>query len=132
VRRGGDALFVLAAALAARVPLVAYAGTRFPPADDGSFYQVVAGRIAQGLGYTWLWPDGAVTFAAHYPVGYPALVGLFYAVFGSHPVVAMALNAALGAAAAVSAHRLAAASGAERRGALGAGLAAALLPGLLF
>jgi 4-amino-4-deoxy-L-arabinose transferase-like glycosyltransferase len=128
--RPRDAWFVLLLALAARIPLVAFAATRFPPVDDGSFYQVVAARIAAGQGYTWLWPDGAVSYAAHYPVGYPALVGLLYALFGSHPGVAMAMNALFGAVAAVAAHALAG-TVAARRGALLAGVLAALAPGLL-
>jgi 4-amino-4-deoxy-L-arabinose transferase-like glycosyltransferase len=126
----GDALLVALLALVVRVPLVAYAAERFPPADDGSFYQVVAGRIAEGLGYTWLWPDGAVTYAAHYPVGYPALIGAGYALFGPEPGVAMAINALFGVLGAVAAHALAA-SVAARGGALLAGALAALVPGLL-
>lgn len=84
-------------ALGLRALVIAWAAARVPPAADGAFYHVVAGRIAEGLGYTWLWPDGAVTYAAHYPIGYPALLGLGYALFGAKPVVAMWLNAALGA-----------------------------------
>jgi len=83
--------------LLVRLPVLAFAAKRVPPAADGRFYHVVAERIAEGHGYTWLWPDGAVTYAAHYPVGYPALVGLGYALFGAHPWVAMAQGALLGA-----------------------------------
>jgi len=64
-----DAAWLSALAFALRVLVVCWAKDRFPPADDGSFYHVVAQRIAHGQGYTWLWPDGAVSFAAHYPVG---------------------------------------------------------------
>ena len=126
-----DAWVVAALALAVRIPLVLYAAGRFPPVDDGAFYQVVAARIARGDGYTWLWPDGAVTYAAHYPVGYPALLGGVYALFGPHVGVAMLLNAAFGVLGAISAHALAARV-TERRGALFAGILAALAPGLLF
>lgn len=122
---------MLVLALAVRIPWVAYAAPRFPPADDGSFYHVVAERIARGLGYTWLWPDGAVTYAAHYPVGYPALMGVFYAVFGARPVVAMAMNAVFGALAVLAVHALASRV-ASRRGALVAAAFAAFVPGLLF
>jgi hypothetical protein len=73
---------------------VAFAAPRFPPAGDGTFYDVVARRIALGQGYTWLWPDGVVTYAAHYPVGYPAWLGGLYRVFGPHPGLAMLLNLA--------------------------------------
>jgi 4-amino-4-deoxy-L-arabinose transferase-like glycosyltransferase len=125
-----DAWIAASVALVARIGAVVWASTRFPPAEDGRFYDVVARRIAQGLGYTWLWPDGAVTYAAHYPVGYPALVGGAYAIFGERPVVAMALNATLGAAAAFAVHRVAA-TGATRRGAALAALAFALHPALV-
>jgi len=114
-----------------RLLVVLWAKDRFPPADDGSFYHVVAQRIAHGQGYTWLWPDGAVTYAAHYPVGYPALLGLAYAAFGSQPVVAMLVNAVLGAVAAFAAHRSVLRC-ASRGGALVAALLLALHPGLIF
>jgi hypothetical protein len=129
--RLGDALAVAALAALARGLVVLWAVGRFPPAEDGHYYQVVATRIARGLGYTWLWPDGAVTYAAHYPVGYPALLGAVYAVFGPRPGAAMAFNAALGVAATFAVHRLAA-TRAARGGALVAALAFALHPGLVF
>jgi len=117
-------------ALLVRLAVVLWAAHRFPPVMDGDFYHRVAQRIAAGLGYTWLWPDGAVTFAAHYPVGYPAMMGAVYALFGPHPGAVMALNAALGALAAVAVHRLAALAG-TRRTAVIAGLLVALHPGLV-
>lgn len=83
--------------LVVRLPVLLFGATHVPPAADGRFYHVVAQRIAEGHGYTWLWPDGAVTYAAHYPIGYPALVGLGYAALGAQPWVAMALGAVLGA-----------------------------------
>lgn len=126
-----DAAWLAGLALALRALLVVWAKDRFPPADDGSFYQVVAERIAQGQGYTWRWPDGVVTYAAHYPVGYPALLGLAYALFGSHPGVAMAVNAALGALATFAAQRVVARQGTRRQAFL-AGALLALHPGLFF
>jgi len=128
--KASDAWVAAAVALVARVATVVWASTRFPPAEDGRFYDVVARRIAHGLGYTWLWPDGAVTYAAHYPVGYPALVGAGYAIFGEEPAVAMAINAVLGAVAAFAVHRVAAPS-ATRAGAMLGALAFALHPGLV-
>ncbi|MEO7037259.1 MAG: glycosyltransferase family 39 protein [Polyangiaceae bacterium] len=113
-----------------RLGLVFWAKDRFAPADDGSFYHVVAQRIAHGAGYTWLWPDGAVSYAAHYPVGYPALLGLVYALFGSRPAVAMVANAVLGAFAVFAGQRAVALRG-TRRQALLAGLLLALHPGLV-
>lgn len=92
-----EAAWLFALALALRLAVVVYAASRFPPADDGTFYHAVATRIAQGLGYTWAWPDGVVTHAAHYPVGYPALMGGAYALLGASPASAMVLNALFGA-----------------------------------
>jgi 4-amino-4-deoxy-L-arabinose transferase-like glycosyltransferase len=126
-----DALWLAVLALAIRGLVVLWARNRFPPADDGIFYHVVARRIAHGSGYTWLWPDGAVSYAAHYPVGYPALIGLGYALFGARAVVAMGINALLGAFAAFAAQRVAVRR-ASRGAALIAGLLLALHPGLVF
>jgi 4-amino-4-deoxy-L-arabinose transferase-like glycosyltransferase len=127
-----DAVFVAAVSLAVRLAVVVWAAGRFPPTADGRYYHQIATRIAEGHGYTWLWPDGAVTYAAHYPVGYPAMVALGYAVFGAKPVVAMTTNALVGAAAAVAAWSL------LRRGtsrgarlALAGGLAVGLHPVLV-
>jgi hypothetical protein len=117
--------------LALRFGLVAWGADRFPPAEDGRFYHAVAARIAEGHGYTWLWPDGVVTHAAHYPVGYPALLGLLYALAGPRPVVAMALAAVLGALAILAVHRMVA-SVASRRAAAIAALLVALHPALIF
>lgn len=117
-------------ALLVRLAVVVWAGPRIPPIDDGRFYQIVADRIARGLGYTWAWPDGVVTYAAHYPVGYPALLAPFYALFGAHPVVAMLVNALLGAASVYAVHRLVAVNG-SRLGALLAALLLAVHPALV-
>jgi hypothetical protein len=123
---GGWACFGLA--LLARLAVVAWAGSRIPPTADASYYQRIAERIAEGHGYTWLWPDGAVTYAAHYPVGYPGLLApLFYA-FGNAPAVGMIANAVLGAFAALAVHRALAGHG---RAATVAGVLVALHPGLL-
>ena len=128
--RNGDGWWVALGALAIRVVIVWWAADRIPPTADGEYYHIVATRIATGAGYTWLWPDGAVTYAAHYPVGYPAAVALLYAVFGSRPVWAMLLNALLGAASVVAAHRLAG-TVASRAGALCAALLVAVHPTLV-
>jgi hypothetical protein len=125
-----DAAAIFALALALRLAVAAWACGRFPPAADGVYYERVAERIAAGFGYTWLWPDGVVTYAAHYPVGYPGALGALYAVFGASPLVAMSLNATLGALAAMSAHRLAFRAG-SRWQALAAGALVALHPALL-
>jgi hypothetical protein len=101
-----DTAFVAIAALAARFAFVGWAGTRFPATADGTYYEALARRIAHGDGYTWAWPDGAVTYAAHYPVGYPALLAGAYALAGASPVVVGLVNAVIGSVAAVGAHRL--------------------------
>lgn len=126
-----DAWLLAGFALCLRLLLVAWAASRFLPAEDGKYYQVVAWRIARGLGYTWLWPDGVVTYAAHYPVGYPAILGGLYALFGPRPALAMALNAVLGSLAVAGVYRLTS-TVATRRGAIIAGVIAAAHPTLLF
>ncbi len=100
--------------LALRLFATWWAWGRVPPGADGRFYHVVAQRIAAGDGYTWLWPDGVVTFAAHYPVGYPALIGAAYAVFGATPEVAMVVNALVGGLSVLATHRVASRLGGRR------------------
>jgi hypothetical protein len=125
-----DAWLATLAALVLRIGVVAWAARQFPPAADGRFYQVVAARMARGLGYTWLWPDGAVTHAAHYPVGYPAMLAVLYRAFSPEPFVAMLMNAVWGSVAVFAVHR-AAARGTNRGGALLAAALVALHPALI-
>jgi hypothetical protein len=129
--RRRDALLAFAVALAARLAVVVWGWTRFPAVEDGHYYDVLARRLAAGQGYTWLWPDGAVTYAAHYPVGYPAMLAPAYVVFGASAGVAMTLNAVIGAAAAYGAHRIVDGAGVPRWRPLAAGLVVALHPALL-
>lgn len=117
-------------ALSARVAVLAWANGRFPPAADGLYYHTIGARVAAGLGSTWAWPDGAVTYAAHYPIGYPALLALAYRIAGAGPSAGGALNAAIGAVAAVAAYRLTRQAAGPRL-ALGAGVAVALHPALV-
>ena len=130
-KRIRDALLVLAVGLCARLAVVLWAHARFPPADDGQYYDVFARRLASGAGYTWPWPDGAVTYAAHYPVGYPALLAAAYAVFGASTTVAMTVNAVFGAASGYAAHRLVDGPNVPRWRPMAAGLAVALHPALV-
>jgi hypothetical protein len=125
-----DGWLIAAAGLAVRLAVVAWAWERVPPIADGTYYDTLARRIGAGLGYTWQWPDGAVTFAAHYPVGYPALVGAGYAVFGAHPGIAMVLGAVLGGASVLAIHRFASADLSRGRAAFAAAWLA-LDPGLV-
>jgi 4-amino-4-deoxy-L-arabinose transferase-like glycosyltransferase len=123
-------LVVAIVALASRMGLWAWAHARFPPIADGQFYDRFARRLAAGQGYTVAWPDGVVTYAAHYPVGYPAMLALAYRLVHASPGVAMGVNALVGVLGAVAAHRLALRELSPRR-ALLAGLAMALHPALL-
>lgn len=129
-RGRADGWWVLALGAAARGAVALWATGRVPPAADGIFYHKLAERLASGQGYTWLWPDGVVTYAAHYPVGYPALLSLAYRVAGAHPAVGFWLNAALGALGAWAIHGLARRS-LGRWAALVAGLLVALDPALV-
>ena len=131
VPRWRDAWVITVLGALVRLIVVFWAAGRFPPAADGHFYHVVAQRIAAGDGYTWLWPDGAVTFAAHYPVGYPAIVGAWYWAFGPEPWLAMLFNAALGSLALIPTYWIGAEFG-TRRGACLAAMLAALHPSLVF
>jgi len=123
-------VLVGAVALLARVAAVAWARGRFPPAADGLYYHTLASRIADGLGSTWLWPDGKVTYAAHYPVGYPAILSLVYRFTGPSVVAAGVTNAVIGAAGVLAVYRLAL-QATRPRWALAAGLAVALHPALV-
>ena len=125
-----DRVVVGVIAFVSRWFVVLWAAKRIPPSADGTYYHVLATRIAEGHGYTWLWPDGAVTYAAHYPVGYPALIAGPYALFGAKPVLAMAVNALLGIAAALAVHDMLVRS-TSRALALAGGVALALHPALL-
>ncbi len=123
------ALVVGTVAIASRALFAAWAWGRFPPVDDAVYYEKLAARLAGGAGYTWLWPDGVVTYAAHYPVGYPWLLSMVYRVLGPVPSAAMVLNGVLGLLASL------AALGVLRRvvgprAALGGALAVSLEPAL--
>ncbi len=123
-------LSLSAVALAVRGAFVHWAAFRFPVTGDGFFYDTFARRLASGEGYTWAWPDGAVTAAAHYPAGYPGILALFYALFGSAVGVAMYVNVALGTVAVAASHRCALGFLSPSR-AMVAALAVALHPALV-
>ena len=128
--RWAHTLVVFIVALAVRAAITVWAHDRFPPAADGVFYERFADRLAHGLGYTTAWPDGVVTYAAHYPVGYPVLLSVVYRLFGRSMAAAMGLNALIGAMAAACAHRIALRETPPTL-ALCAGLAIALHPTLV-
>ena len=60
-------IVVLATALVSRLAVVAWAGSAIGPTADGTYYEKVARRVAEGYGYTWQWPDGVVTYVPHSP-----------------------------------------------------------------
>jgi 4-amino-4-deoxy-L-arabinose transferase-like glycosyltransferase len=128
--RARDGWLVAAVALVVRAAVVAWAWGRIPPVADGVYYDTIARRLADGQGYSWLWPDGTVTAAAHYPVGYPAMVAAAYRLFGAEPGWAMVESTLLGAAGAAAIFAFAARR-ASRRAAIAAGLAFALHPALV-
>jgi 4-amino-4-deoxy-L-arabinose transferase-like glycosyltransferase len=72
------------------------------PYSDQSVYHYEAEMLAQGRGYIDL--DGNPT--NFYPVGYPALLGASYAIFGARYVVAYGLNLVLAVVAITGAYRL--------------------------
>jgi len=69
------------------------------PVWDGHYYHFGAERIAQGLGYSEdVWVNGALEWKpwVHYPVGYSALLGGIYRLFGASLLAAPLLNVVLG------------------------------------
>ncbi len=132
-REARDPWIAAGVALVVRLAVAAWAAPRFPASADGEYFAVLARRLAEGHGYTWAWPDGAVTNVAHYPVGYPALIAAVYAALRggvSVAAAAMVVNAVVGAGAAFAAQRLVRGAG-TRAAAMGAGIAVALHPALV-
>jgi 4-amino-4-deoxy-L-arabinose transferase-like glycosyltransferase len=129
-----DSAFTIAVFVVALLPrlFVAIAWAK-EPVWDGHYYHFGAERIARGLGYSedvlahgqLLWKPWV-----HYPVGYSALLGFVYKIFGSELVVAPVVNALTGALLAVVVHRLARYYVSRERARIAAGLTA-LHPGLI-
>ncbi|MEJ7732900.1 MAG: glycosyltransferase family 39 protein [Polyangiaceae bacterium] len=100
---------------------------------DGQYYHLGARRIAAGFGYSdELLVNGVPTWHAwcHYPVGYSALLGGVYRVFGDGSRVAPVTNAVIGALLCAVVHRLARHAMTPERARI-AGLLAAFVPGLV-
>lgn len=130
----GDLAFVLALALVAFLPrlYVAIAWSR-EPVWDGHYYHFGAERIAAGLGYSEdVWLHGQLSWRpwVHYPVGYSALLGAAYKIFGSSLLVAPLLNTIFGTLLAVASYRLARYFLSTPRARVAGGLVA-LHPGLI-
>ena len=133
-RRPEDVAFSWALAMVALLPrlFVAIAWAR-EPVWDGHYYHLGASRIAAGLGYSENVVSHGVSLWkpwTHYPVGYSALLSLFYRVFGDQLLVAPLLNAVLGAATAFLVHRIALSHLGTTRARVAGGIAA-LHPGLI-
>lgn len=100
---------------------------------DGQYYHLGAKRIAAGFGYSdELLVNGVPTWHpwCHYPVGYSALLGGVYRVFGDGARVAPVTNAILGALLVAVVHRLARYAMTPERARIAA-LLAAFIPGLV-
>lgn len=105
---------------------------------DGHYYEYYARRIADGFGYT----DARIVdgvdvghASCHYPVGFSAVLGALYFLFGQKPGVIWALNALTGAAVVgcgvrLAQHAFGAGREAKARARL-AGVALCLHPGLV-
>jgi 4-amino-4-deoxy-L-arabinose transferase-like glycosyltransferase len=133
-RRADDIAFSWALAMVALLPrlFVAIAWAR-EPVWDGHYYHLGASRIAAGLGYSEdVLIGGVSTWKpwTHYPVGYSALLSVFYRIFGDHLLVAPLVNALFGAATALLVHRIALFYVSTRRARIAGGIAA-LHPGLI-
>jgi hypothetical protein len=133
-RRPEDVAFSMALGMVALLPrlFVAIAWAR-EPVWDGHYYHLGASRIAAGLGYSEdVLSHGVLVWKpwTHYPVGYSALLSLFYRVLGDHLLVAPLLNAVLGAATAILVHRIALPYVGLTRSRVAGGIAA-LHPGLI-
>jgi 4-amino-4-deoxy-L-arabinose transferase-like glycosyltransferase len=103
------------------------------PVWDGHYYHLGASRIAAGLGYSEdVMIHGAAVWKpwTHYPVGYSALLSVFYRIFGDHLLVAPLLNAVLGAGTAILVQRIALTYLGPTRARVAGGVAA-LHPGLI-
>jgi hypothetical protein len=121
---------VVCVAAWAQLVVIAWAWGRVPAIADGAFYRTLGDRLAAGLGYTWVWPDGVITPVAHYPVGLPALYALSRLWLGDPEGGAMVPIALMGTAAAAAVTDTVRRSCSERV-ALAAGLSYALHPALL-
>jgi hypothetical protein len=128
-----DALFALGLfllSLALRAAVVHAFGAE--PTWDGAFYHRGAVSIAEGNGYSEPAVIGGQPGRApwsHYPVGYSALLGAAYALFGSGERVATLVNAVVGAASAVVVFMLALDAIGRRRARI-AGALVGVHPGL--
>ena len=103
------------------------------PVWDGHYYDFGAHRIAEGFGYSDDRSENGVSVWhpwCHYPVGYSAVLAMFYRLFGASHHVAGVVNASIGAALALVTWALARRAMSELRARV-AGALVALHPGLI-
>ena len=103
------------------------------PVWDGHYYDFGARRIAAGFGYSDdRWEDGIVRWHpwCHYPVGYSAVLGAAYRVFGADLRVAAVLDASISAGLCVMTWLVAREALSESRARV-AGILVAVHPGLV-
>ena len=129
-----DVAFTLTVFLTALLPrlFVAIAWAK-EPVWDGHYYHFGAERIARGLGYSEdVLVRGVLAWKpwVHYPVGYSAVLGFFYRLFGAELVVAPVVNAVTGALLVAVVHRTARYYLSRDRARIAAGLCA-MHPGLI-
>jgi 4-amino-4-deoxy-L-arabinose transferase-like glycosyltransferase len=124
-------VLLFAAALLPRL----WAATAFAsePVWDGQYYDFGAHRIAEGFGYSddrMIAGEHVIHPWCHYPVGYSAVLGFFYWVFGAKPGVAIAFHSIVGAFLAVMTWLVARHAMSSMRARI-AGVIVAAYPGLI-
>ena len=92
-----DALLIGGLAFVLRTVFVLVWGRTVSGPNDTLFYEIAAGQLANGDGFSTL--TGAPT--AHWPPGFPFLVSLGYRALGIHVKFVFVLNVALATATAV-------------------------------
>lgn len=132
--RPSDIGFTVALLVVALVPrlFIALAWGR-EPVWDGHYYHFGAERIASGLGYSEDVNIGGVDVWkpwTHYPVGYSALLAVFYKIFGAGILTAPIVNAFSGTLLVVIVHRVSRYLLSQNRARI-AGALCALHPGLI-
>jgi 4-amino-4-deoxy-L-arabinose transferase-like glycosyltransferase len=87
---------ILLVALGLRVAYLAFGTGSRPLESDANQYYEIARNLALGHGFSMHYPGLFVHETAFRPPGYPALLGLFFFVFGPSAGLARGLNVVLG------------------------------------
>lgn len=122
-----DALLIGGLAFVLRTVYVLVWGRTASGPNDTLFYEIAAGQLAHGAGFSTL--TGAPT--AHWPPGFPFLVSVGYRALGIHLKLVFVLNVVLSTATAVLLYVVATRMLGRAAGRF-AGIAFALLPGPIF